>query len=66
MTSIVSRGCHALVDSNDDACRNGIVDIICMAMDVLRIIREDYRLPPSVQPPVFSDLPSVQPLTFSV
>ena len=59
MTSIVSRGRHALVDSNDDACRNGIVDIIHMATDVLCIFPEDYRLPPSVQPPVFSDLPSV-------
>ena len=66
MTSIVSRGRHALVDSNNDACRNGIVDIIRMATDVLRIIREDYRLPPSVQPPVFSDLPSMQPPTFLV
>ena len=54
------------MDSNNDACRNGIVDIICTAMDVLHIIQEDYRLPPSVQPSIFSDPLSMQPLTFSV
>ena len=54
MTLIISRGHHALVDSNGDACRNGIVDVIRMAMDVLRIIREDYCLPPLVRPPTFS------------
>ena len=64
MTSIISRGGHALVDSNSDACHNDIIYIICMATDILCIIREDYRLPPSVQPPIFSDQPSVQPPTF--
>eukprot|EP00261_Vitis_vinifera_P021396 XP_010652608.1 PREDICTED: uncharacterized protein LOC104879884 [Vitis vinifera] len=44
MTSIISRGGHALEDSNTDACRTDIVDIICMAIDVICIIREDYRL----------------------
>ena len=57
---------HALVDSNSDACRNGIVDIIRMATNVLRIIREDYCLSPSVQPLIFSDPPSVRSPTFSV
>ncbi|RVX23785.1 hypothetical protein CK203_000337 [Vitis vinifera] len=32
-------------DSNSDACRIGIVDIICMATDVICIIWEDYRIP---------------------
>ncbi|KAL6337903.1 hypothetical protein AAG906_002369 [Vitis piasezkii] len=32
-------------DSDSDACRTGIVDIICMATDVMCIIREDYRIP---------------------
>ncbi|RVW34266.1 Serine/threonine-protein phosphatase 7 long form-like [Vitis vinifera] len=36
---------HALEDSDTDACRTGIVDIIRMATDVMCIIREDYRLP---------------------
>ena len=45
MTSIISRGGHALEDSNSDACRIGIVDIIRMATDVMCIIWEDYRLP---------------------
>ena len=44
MTSIISRGGHVLEDSDSDACRTGIVDIICMATDVMCIIREDYRL----------------------
>ncbi|RVW29435.1 Serine/threonine-protein phosphatase 7 long form-like [Vitis vinifera] len=45
MTSIISRGGHALEDSDTDACRTGIVDIIRMTTDVMCIIREDYRLP---------------------
>ena len=45
MTSIISRGGHALEDSDTDACRTGIVDIIRMAPDVMCVIREDYRLP---------------------
>ena len=45
MTSIISRGGHALEDSDIDACCTGIVDIIRMAIDVMCIIREDYRLP---------------------
>ena len=53
MTSIISRGRHALVDSDGDAFCNGIFDIIRMTTNVLCIIREDYRLPPLVQPPVF-------------
>ena len=32
-------------DSDSDVCRTGIVDIIRMAIDVMCIIREDYRLP---------------------
>ena len=44
MTSIISRGGHALEDSDTDACCTGIVDIIFMATDVMCIIREDYRL----------------------
>ena len=32
-------------DSNSNACRTGIVDIIRMAIDVMCIIREDYRIP---------------------
>ena len=66
MTSSISRGGHALEDSNSDACRNGIVSIIHIATDVLHIIRKDYRLPSSMQPPTFSDPPSVQPPTFSM
>ena len=42
MTSIISRGGHALEDSDIDACRTGIVDIIRMAIDVMCIIQEDY------------------------
>ncbi|KAL6335837.1 hypothetical protein AAG906_040558 [Vitis piasezkii] len=45
MTSIISRGGHALEDSDSDACRTGIVDIIRMTTNVTCIIREDYRLP---------------------
>ena len=45
MTSIISREGHALEDSNSDAYRTGIVDIIYMATDVMCIIREDYRIP---------------------
>ena len=45
MTSIISRGGHALDDSDSDACRTGIVDIIRMTTDVMCIIREDYRIP---------------------
>ncbi|RVX06206.1 hypothetical protein CK203_027425 [Vitis vinifera] len=45
MTSIISRGGHALEDSDSDVSRIGIVDIIRMAIDVMCIIREDYRLP---------------------
>ena len=44
MTSIISRGGHALEDSDSDVCHTGIVDIIRMATDVMCIIREDYRL----------------------
>ena len=42
MTSIISRGGHALEDFDSDACRTGIVDIIHMAIDVMCIIQEDY------------------------
>ena len=66
MTSIISRGGSALVDSNSDACRNGIVDIIHTATNVLRVIGKDDHLPPSVQPPIFSDPPLVQSPTFLV
>ena len=45
MTSIISWGGHALEDFDSDACRIGIVDIICMATDVICIIWEDYRIP---------------------
>ena len=45
MTSIISRGGHALEDSDTDACRTGIVDIIRMTTDVMCIIWEDYRIP---------------------
>ncbi|WJZ82788.1 hypothetical protein VitviT2T_002516 [Vitis vinifera] len=34
-----------LLDSDIDVCCTGIVDIVCMATDVMCIIREDYRLP---------------------
>ncbi|KAL6329876.1 hypothetical protein AAG906_039787 [Vitis piasezkii] len=69
MTSIISRGGHALEDFDNDVCRTGIVDIIRMATDVMCIIREDYCIPhvehggdlPSVQHPTSSNLPSVQP-----
>ena len=44
MTSIISRGGHALEDSDSDACRTGIVDIIRMVIDIMCIIREDYRI----------------------
>ena len=45
MTSIISREGHALEDSNSDAYRTGIVDIIYMATDVMCIIQEDYHIP---------------------
>ncbi|RVW92836.1 Serine/threonine-protein phosphatase 7 long form-like [Vitis vinifera] len=45
MTSIISRGGHALENSDTDACRTGIVDIIRITTDVMCIIREDYHLP---------------------
>ena len=45
MTSIISQGGHALEDSDTDACRTGIVDIIRMTTDVMCIIQEDYRIP---------------------
>ena len=45
MTSIISRGCHALEDSNSNACRTSIVDIIRIATNVMCIIQEDYRIP---------------------
>ena len=45
MASIISRGGRALEVSDSDACRTGIVDIICMSTDVMWIIWEDYRLP---------------------
>ena len=45
MTSIISRGGHALEDSDSDVSRIGIVDIIRMTTNVMCIIREDYRLP---------------------
>ena len=44
MTSIISRGGHALEDSDSDACCTSIVDIIRMATDVMCIIQEDYRI----------------------
>ena len=45
MTSIIYWGGHALEDSDSDACRIGIIDIIRMATEVMCIIREDYRIP---------------------
>ena len=45
MTSIISRGGHALEDFDTDACRTDIVDIIRMATDVMCIIREDFHIP---------------------
>ena len=45
MTSIISQGGHALEDSDSDVCHTGIVDIIHMAIDVMCIIWEDYRIP---------------------
>ncbi|KAL6333888.1 hypothetical protein AAG906_039298 [Vitis piasezkii] len=45
MTSIISRGGHALEDFDSDACCTGIVDIIRMATNVMCIIREDYHIP---------------------
>ena len=45
MTSIISQGGHPLEDSDSDACHTGIVDIICMATNVMCIIQEDYRIP---------------------
>ena len=43
MTSIISRGGHALEDSDSDACCTSIVDIIRMVTNVMCIIQEDYR-----------------------
>lgn len=60
MALIIPRWSHALEDPSSDACRIGIVDIICMATNVLCII----RLLPSVQPSTFSNSPSMQPLIF--
>ena len=37
MTSIISRGGHALEDSASNVCHTGIVDIIHMATDVMCI-----------------------------
>ena len=45
MASIISQGGRALEVSDSDACRTGIVGIICMSTDVMQIIWEDYRLP---------------------
>ena len=45
MTSIISQEGHALEDSDSDAYRTGIVDIIYMTTDVMCIIWEDYRIP---------------------
>ena len=45
MTSIISRGSHALEDSDTDACHTGIVDIIRMTTNVMRIIQDVYRIP---------------------
>ncbi|RVW84952.1 Serine/threonine-protein phosphatase 7 long form-like [Vitis vinifera] len=45
MTLIISRGGHELEESDSDAYRTGIVDIIRMATNVMCIIREDYRIP---------------------
>ncbi|RVW32469.1 hypothetical protein CK203_081305 [Vitis vinifera] len=45
MTLIISRGGHELEESDSDAYRTAIVDIIRMATDVMCIIREDYRIP---------------------
>ena len=45
MASIISRGGQALEVSDSDACRTGIVGIICMSTYVMLIIWEDYRLP---------------------
>ena len=44
MTLIISRGGHELEESDSDAYRTGIVDIIRMATNVMCIIREDYRI----------------------
>ncbi|KAL6342202.1 hypothetical protein AAG906_006816 [Vitis piasezkii] len=68
---------HALEDSDTDACRTGIVDIIRMTTDVMCIIREDYRLPHSTvaRPPLVRGrstsrgrgrYSSCQPITSSV
>ena len=45
MTSIISRGGHALEDSASNVCHTGIVDIIRMGTDVMCIIREDFHIP---------------------
>nr|CAN65789.1 hypothetical protein VITISV_039102 [Vitis vinifera] len=65
MTSIISRGGHALEDSASNVCHTGIVDIIHMATDVMcifgKIIAHTSSDPPSTQLLTSSDLPSVQP-----
>ena len=38
MTSIISRGGHALEDSDSNVCHIGIVDIIHIATDVMCIL----------------------------
>ncbi|KAL6340122.1 hypothetical protein AAG906_038957 [Vitis piasezkii] len=71
LTSIISRGGHALEDSDSDVCHTGIVDIIRMATDVMCIIWKDHHIAhvkhggdlPLMQHPTYTDLPSVQPLT---
>ncbi|KAL6323478.1 hypothetical protein AAG906_039050 [Vitis piasezkii] len=45
MTSIISRRGHALEDSDSDACRTSIVDIIHITIGVMCIIWEDYCIP---------------------
>ena len=40
-----SRGGHALEDSDSDACRTSIVDIIRITIGVMCIIWEDYCIP---------------------
>lgn len=45
ITLIISQGGYALEDSDSDVCHIGIVDIVCMGIGVIRILREDYHLP---------------------
>ena len=45
MTLIISWGCHALEDSNSDVVGIDIANIIRMNINVMQIIRENYRLP---------------------